>query len=312
MKGGFFFTNLNSPMKYNLHQFLSKHGYFPTNQAEAIFNDGHLEIGPASQYLEAKDSLANLLKTADFFPKTYIFHEDTFVFANAEEGWWIAKPALMNNGQGIRLYTNFTDSINALTTKTACITGPHIIQQYIRPPMLLERKKFSFRVFLVINNLGQGYLYKHGYLNFCQQLYSESGAISLGAHLTNEHLDNLVDKGKNQRPSWTWPAFSSLQSEIKRQISFTLLKLSEKINFPQDRYRSFSIFGFDFMLDSHARLWLLEANHCPCFPTSTYHPLMADFYEPFWLAVIDAHIEPLFEQRSVVNKHPSFELVNVS
>ncbi len=72
--------------------------------------------------------------------------------------------------------------------------------------------------------------------------------------------------------------------------------------FVSNAYRTLAIFGFDFLVDAKGRIWLLEANHGPCFPTSENHPLTNYLYDDFWKAFINEFVLPIAvnqEQKSI-------------
>ena len=54
----------------------------------------------------------------------------------------------------------------------------------------------------------------------------------------------------------------------------------------------------DLMLDHDEKLWLLEANHGPCFPVSSDHPLQLPLYQGLWESMLIELLEPLAVKRS--------------
>ena len=69
--------------------------------------------------------------------------------------------------------------------------------------------------------------------------------------------------------------------------------------FNQDKHRRLAIFGFDFMVDADERVWLLEANHGPCFPISDAHSLQKNLYHEFWHNFIASFINPIASHQHV-------------
>jgi D-alanine-D-alanine ligase-like ATP-grasp enzyme len=55
---------------------------------------------------------------------------------------------------------------------------------------------------------------------------------------------------------------------MKDIIRMTALSVKKKIN-KLDRLYCFEIFGYDFMLDENAKLWLIEINTNPCLEESS-------------------------------------------
>ncbi len=54
------------------------------------------------------------------------------------------------------------------------------------------------------------------------------------------------------------------------------------------KQRTLAIFGYDFLVDHDMHVWLLEANHGPCFPIDESHPLQKYVYHDFWQTFISS------------------------
>lgn len=195
---------------------------------------------------------------------------------------WILKPALLNNGQGIRLFSDLSQ-VSQYFRQTNRYSGLHVLQQYIEQPLLINNHKFSLRMFVVLVPNGEPYLYPQGYLNVCQQPYEPNNLLNIDSHLTNEHLH--LDKGSKNNQQLlmsNWSLYEEIYPQIERQC--------QKVFTPFAAQRkgcdAYGFLGVDFMLDSDKRLWLLEVNHGPCFPVTNEHPLFETLYQPFWREVV--------------------------
>ena len=149
-------------------------------------------------------------------------------------------------------------------------------------------------MFVVLTNDNGAYIHPEGYFNIALRPYQTTDFNDLNAHLTNEHLrhdtQNVI-----QIPTAQYALFKPFYPQIKK-ISSALLEALAKQHphaFTRNENKKIAIFGFDFMVDAQDKVWMIEANHAPCFPTDDQHPLQGKLYEPFWNAFIDQFIEPL-------------------
>tara|TARA_Y100001968_G_C19323462_1_gene700488 strand:- start:180 stop:1124 length:945 start_codon:yes stop_codon:yes gene_type:complete len=215
---------------------------------------------------------------------------------------WILKPALLNNGQHIHLFESL-DDIAKHFKQSKRLGGTHVLQHYLTPHLLRDNRKYSIRCFMVLTSHAQAYLYPTGYMNVAKTPYS-ADLTALSAHLTNEHLfeqqTNVI-----QIPSSQFSWYPTLLPHIKRVLSTLSQQLMHHYTqaFCTKNPLKWAIFGMDFMLDNTQHLWLLEANHGPCFPSARHHPLQAYVYDGFWCAFIKQFIDKdlqLTKQESLI------------
>jgi len=133
-------------------------------------------------------------------------------------------------------------------------------------------------MFVILSNRGDIFLYPEGYLNICNNPYTNENLI-LDAHLTNEYLKKDGSTNNQQLVTSKWPEFKNILPEIKticQQVFLPWFKNNDL------KPNSYAILGCDFMLDSNKKLWLLEINHGACFPVNNQHPLFESLYKPLW------------------------------
>lgn len=303
-----------SPTHYNLHHFLQE-ACWCSSQFKwlADFSDQNLSFDlKAAQQLEFKHLLAQLVSQfcPQTIPLTYCINDANWsnVLSNiAEEHYlsngyflnersnltWILKPALLNNGQAIKIF-NQLSAIESHFLSNERLGGEHVLQQYLTPHLLREFHKYSIRMFAILTNYAGAYLYPYGYFNVALQSYKANDYSDLRCHLTNEHLSD-DETNVVQIPSPRFEFFSAIYPQIKL-ISSNVIKGLEKL-YPQAfrpvKQRNMAIMGFDFMVDNHQRVWLLEANHGPCFPISDTHPLQHHLYADFWRNLIASFVVPI-------------------
>ncbi len=298
----FYFRKSISPTYHQLNKHLKSQGWRSMPYPSwAQVGEQHFDFDiNASTQLEYKHLLANLSRSVDItmMPKTYYIDDQNWseviehLARYDDKSRWILKPSLLNNGQHIHLFETI-DQLEAHYVQSKRLSGPHVLQCYIDNPHLLRGHKYSIRVFVVLTNDMGGFLFPEGYLNVARYPYQYSFAESC-VHLTNEHLmpdqSNVI-----QIPATRLALFSDFYISIKSKIAalLSLLIKQHPSVFGSEQSRRFAIYGFDFLVDSNHKVWLLEANHGPCFPTIADHPIQRPVYDRFWHAFIVQFLEPL-------------------
>ncbi len=313
-----------SPTYYNLCRYLHEQGWEHTRfNWFAHFSEQNFQFDlPAAECLEFKNLMAQLVAPfrPQVMPVTYCINDQTWpLILNqiADEYYkqgnqladqiddlaWILKPALLNNGQHIKIFHQLSQLEQHYLSSNR-LGGEHVLQRYLIHPHLLKGPekghKYSIRMFVVLTNYAGAYLYPQGYFNVGLHPYQINNFGDLRAHLTNEHLNedefNVVQIRTQQ-----YDLFKPFYPQIKSIVSATvsgLRKLYPKA-FITQKQQTLALFGFDFMVDSEMHLWLLEANHAPCFPTSDEHPLQNNLYYDFWQAFIASFVAPIARQQPV-------------
>ena len=283
------------------------------------FSHDNLDFSPdLCVCLEQKHMLAKLVEyyCSHVMPKTYVLDEynwSTCLSSLANEYYpdlhdmqdkidglsWILKPALLNNGQQIRIF-DCLSQLEAYFLRRDRLAGPYVLQRYISEPDLINGCKYSLRFFVVITQEHGAFLYRQGYMNVALATYIKHDFSNLSAHLTNEHLNEHV-VSVAQIPTAGHPDYRHWYAQIRSLVK-TVMNGAE-LAFPQaflaQKDRTFAIFGFDFMLDSKKNVWLLEVNHGPCFPVEAEHPLQLTLYQQFWEAMIKQFVNPIALQQPI-------------
>jgi len=161
-----------------------------------------------------------------------------------------------------------------------------IIQKYIESPLLINERKFDIRVWVLITEDFNAYLFKEGYI----RTSSSPFVIDLNdvdnkfVHLTNnaiqKHGQNYGKFEDGNQLSFTqfqnyidlhYPGKKMSEDiipEMKNIIRKSILATKKNLN-PENRKHTFEIFGYDFIIDSDFNLWLIEVNTNPCLEESS-------------------------------------------
>lgn len=319
MKPTFYLSDLESPTQYNLAKYLQKGGYSPITEVSAAdFCDRHLNlVGFKTELLEYKHHLAQLVQglSEPLMPTSYIIDDSNYpeVIRTADQhdpqAIWILKPAFMNNGEGIHIFTH-CDQLRAHYQTTNRYGGPHVLQRYITNPHLLQGHKYTLRLFVVLTSEGQAYAYRDGYFNICCEQYTPNDWQRLTPHLTNEHLGEGEMPNIYQMPTSQCPNFDNIDRTLKRIASYVTQAFYQQTghNWHHDQ-RSFTLFGFDYMVDDDLDAWLLEVNHGPWFPKEEDHPLQAYLYDYLWQHLVTDFVEPIMHNLPFASRSGYFELL---
>lgn len=200
---------------------------------------------------------------------------------------WIVKPGeFTNRGDGITVCKNVAE-ISAAFRSVKCKS--YIIQKYIEKPLLVNKRKFDIRCYSLMtsfNGVILGYFYLDGYLRTSSTEYSVKDTKNLLIHLTNDAIQkhspeygkfesgNKLSYKEFQKylevyyPEKHLNFFHSILPQLRNTVKETMLACYNDID-KHKRMHSMEIFGYDFMIDSKFRPWLIEVNTNPCLELSS-------------------------------------------
>eukprot|EP01012_Entosiphon_sulcatum_P055126 TRINITY_DN7660_c0_g1_i1.p1 TRINITY_DN7660_c0_g1~~TRINITY_DN7660_c0_g1_i1.p1 ORF type:complete len:868 (+),score=91.28 TRINITY_DN7660_c0_g1_i1:55-2658(+) len=223
--------------------------------------------------------------TFNISPKTFILPAEyvPFVdeFARDEEAGgrniWIMKPVGMSRGRGIELVSG----ISQVTYGSSVV-----IQRYIEDPFLIDGYKFDLRLYVVVTSFSplEAFLYKKGFARFASVKFTLDPASLCNRYV---HLTNTAV----QSDAPCLPSFYRPESGMKwglQELSHRLDRLGVDWPAVWDRIADvvlkclcctedgienapgcFELFGFDVMLDSSLRPWIIEVNASPSMECDT-------------------------------------------
>lgn len=171
-----------------------------------------------------------------------------------------------------------------------------MIQKYIERPLLINERKFDIRVWSLLTQNLDLYVFKEGYLRMSSENYDVKNIDNAFIHLTNNAVQQY-SKNYGQFESGNQLSFSDFQHYLDRNklrcsvrgdiipriyqyITLSMAAVRNKIN-KNDRKFCFELFGFDFIIDEQFTVWLIEVNTNPCIEESSsllkqYIPRMLD------------------------------------
>ena len=227
---------------------------------------------------------------------------------NSGRNIWLLKPSGYNRGIGICVFSTLEEFKSAvdeyhLSLRSQSKPSPvrthsnkprssrFVIQKYIEKPFLLHERKFDIRIWAVLTQESQGYMYREGYLRTSSEAFTLDETLlgSQYVHLTN----NAVQKhgpmyGRFERGNQV--SFEEFQRylemegrqvnvrtelipQLRHQVRLSLsavfpTQTLKKLN-PLKRTYCFELFGYDFIVDEQLHPWLIEVNTNPCLELSS-------------------------------------------
>ena len=162
-----------------------------------------------------------------------------------------------------------------------------VIQKYIERPLLIGKKKFDIRTFVLVTHDLKLFIFTEGYV----KLSAEDFNLSLHHNAEKMkciHLTNLAvqEHGENYQSLIEDNNFSFLEFEKRmlaegkkinfreeiwsqiREITRLSMSSSAKTLNPRQKNYCFEIYGFDLMIDENFKVWLIEINTNPGFCTA--------------------------------------------
>eukprot|EP00924_Labyrinthula_sp_SR-Ha-C_P011373 augustus_masked-scaffold_36-processed-gene-2.34-mRNA-1 protein AED:0.33 eAED:0.33 QI:0/-1/0/1/-1/1/1/0/889 len=229
----------------------------------------------------------------DVVPKTFILPRDYMKFIEfysiqevnqPRDNIWISKPFGLSRGRGISILKDLTD---------LSFDKSQVIQRYISNPLLLNKRKFDLRLYVLITSLAplKVYLHDEGFIRTCFEEFSVD-LFNLGnklVHLTNTSIQKRApftarsscssipsvaahEKGKSKLSlSYLWRNFAALYNRSEKDMKtlkdrideLILISIKACVRQMSADSSSFELLGFDILINEDLKPWLIEVNSSP-------------------------------------------------
>ncbi|XP_027895464.1 putative tubulin polyglutamylase TTLL2 [Xiphophorus couchianus] len=260
---------------------------FHSSEYHSLLPWQRLNHHPKTAGITRKDSLVRNLRRmkATFGSALYNFSPTTFILPNEYTSFlaeykllpnreqsvcWICKPVDLSRGRGIFLFRDMKDLVYNCSV---------VVQRYISNPLLISGYKFDLRIYVCVKSFHPltVYIHQEALVRFATEKYNLSSLSNVFAHLTNTSINKFGPFYKTQKGQvgsgckWTMSKFRYflqnqninelfLWQRINNIVTLTLLSITGSVpNCPN----CVELFGFDILIDSKFRPWLLEVNHNP-------------------------------------------------
>ncbi|ANQ08099.1 Tubulin-tyrosine ligase [Plasmodium coatneyi] len=241
----------------------------------------------------------------DFYPNTFVLPENKniikYILNSNNKDYYIMKPDCGSMGIGVKVIHKYSDiNINILNGYNC-----YIVQKYIDNPLLMYKKKFDFRIYILLlpgKHYPKIYLSKIGFARLCTEEYKKKKRYIYNTfiHLTNYSINkdnekyirrkNIHDKNNNKQ--LLSDVFIYLKNngydidDIWKQIKkitcltslaiYSYIKEKIKYNFNNNFY-FYQLIGLDILLDDTGKAWLLEVNSNPSLRIDYIDPSYTNF-----------------------------------
>ncbi|CAI2369156.1 unnamed protein product [Moneuplotes crassus] len=162
-----------------------------------------------------------------------------------------------------------------------------VIQKYIERPLLIQGRKFDIRIWALYWNK-RVHIFEEGYIRTaCEPFSNQNTDVSNQyIHLTNNAIQKFA-KNYGTYEEGNQLSFGQFQEHMEaqdpcfkihpilKQIEDSVVMTFRSIEHtfmqrPKNHDKScFEIFGYDFMIDEHLKVWLIECNTNPCIEESS-------------------------------------------
>ena len=184
--------------------------------------------------------------------------------------YWICKPADLSRGRGIFIFKELGElqyDCNA------------VVQKYITNPLLISGYKFDLRIYVVVPSFHplNIYIYQEGLVRFSTEKFDLSSLGNMYAHLTNTSINKHSPTYTSEKErvgagcKWTLTQLryyfhqNNLDDHLlwPRIINIVILTILTQASQVPTITNCFELYGFDIIIDSNMKPWLLEVNFSP-------------------------------------------------
>lgn len=228
----------------------------------------------------------------DFWPTTFLLPSDYSLFAEEfrrrPQSVWIMKPTGRAQGRGIFLVSKLSElrrwrsnhAAGGASSKEA-----YIVQRYVDSPLLVGGRKFDLRLYVLVTSFRplKVYFFGNGFARFCNEKYSSdlSDIDNPFVHLTNvaiqKHGDEYNAKHGNKWDTENLRLYLEATrgpertARLFREIEFIVVQSLKAVQHTMinDKH-CFECYGYDIVIDSDLKAWLLEVNASPSLSATTH------------------------------------------
>lgn len=252
-----------------------------------------------------KDGRMDEAQKYNVFPTTFVVPPEYNMFVEEFKKYsgatWIMKPVGRSQGAGIFLVSKLAQVQQWKPSSSKWEKGKdgrdveddepsggpelYVVQKYVESPLLIGGKKFDMRLYVCVTSYQPLTVYMHrgGFCRFSMSRYSmdKSDMSNLGQHLTNVAVQKHSGKAAYKRTGAKWDVnrlkcylmstvgvnvVNRLMHDIESIVIHSLLSVQKvMIN---DKH-CFELYGYDILIDTDYKPWLLEVNASPSLTANT-------------------------------------------
>ena len=193
---------------------------------------------------------------------------------------WIHKRRSGYGSHGNQVLTSYQAGKLAFT-----LDGTSLLQKMVDPPLLVDGRKFSIRIYVVCfensdtNEKSDVYIAREGLLKLASETVqaAESDSIDVRVHMTNSGRESVMTQRSLQylenevfvNNGWSYTDFWEKIKEVVRttlDVYFDQVSDDKPFLNPKTKLSKLGIpkiLGFDFVVDSRQNAWVVEVNRFP-------------------------------------------------
>ncbi|KAF0311081.1 putative tubulin polyglutamylase TTLL9 [Amphibalanus amphitrite] len=222
------------------------------------------------------------------------YHMFVEEFRHSPRAIWIMKPAGKSQGRGIFLTQRlkdvtewkikdkqFTPSFLAGDKDAALGPETYVVQRYIANPYLIGGRKFDLRLYALVSSFTplKVWLYREGFARFSSAEFTTSQIEDNCIHLTNVAIQkHALDYDPERGSKWSMRRLrrflrarhgDAVVDTLIANINNVFIKALQSVQkiMINDKH-CFELYGFDILIDSDLRPWLIEVNSSPSLATT--------------------------------------------
>lgn len=252
-----------SQLAYNMAKYLSK--YPDSILKQAIPETWQFELDHVDYFDEALNE---------------VFEVERDLQEEGGNHMFIIKPSMANKAAGIKVF-NSLDQLRAIFEEPESDSEQEddddqedlsqvrewVIQRYIHNPLLVNKRKFHIRAYVMAKSNIQVYLYRDMLALFAMKEYDTNNLDDNLIHLTNTCIQTDEEE-YNEEASvklfWELPLEEKELNHIFDQMKKILADVYDACASEMTTFQAipnvFELFGIDFMIDDDLNVYFLEAN----------------------------------------------------
>ncbi|XP_076045386.1 uncharacterized protein LOC143027756 isoform X2 [Oratosquilla oratoria] len=328
----------NMSQNFNLYW---SNAHFNPNEIRQLQDWQKVNHFPRSSELTRKDRLyMNIkrmqrqfgVKLFDFIPTSFVLPSEYRDFCDThlrERGTWIVKPVASSQGKGIYLITQ-ANQVPSEETSLVC--------RYIESPLLVDGYKCDLRLYVAVTSLDPMvvYLYEEGLVRLATVKYQHGKNLwNPCIHLTNysvnkfhsNYVQNEDPEVDDQGNKWSLSALlrylkcqgvdtGALMRAVEDVIIKSLLAAAYQMNTATNMFvpyprNCFELYGFDILIDSQLKPWVLEVNLSPSLnidqplDLKIKSAMLSDLFSLVGVQACNPHTAKVNARPSIYRKLPS-------
>eukprot|EP00924_Labyrinthula_sp_SR-Ha-C_P004623 maker-scaffold_1-snap-gene-6.0-mRNA-1 protein AED:0.06 eAED:0.06 QI:0/0/0/1/1/1/3/0/428 len=252
------------------------------------------------RYMKKNGGCALLENRKSIIPVSFVLPREHALFVeefkknkHKKENLWIMKPTGKCQGRGIFIIQKLSEVSKWKNNRSHTLISTadesnevenYVVQKYISRPLLLGGRKFDLRLYVLVTSFRplQIWLHRGGFARFSSRKYNTSSNDIKNSfvHLTNvavqkkssnydRNIGSKMDLFNLKRLLILYFSLDEILTLFRQIEDIIVFSLQSVENVMMQDKRCFELFGYDIIIDTKLKPWLLEVNASPALNSST-------------------------------------------